>query len=159
MKDKWKPCTEFPQHCHQNDLRISRREHTSPLLRSFYGFHLTQSKSPNLSNGLGPAPSPTSALPSLPPTHSQLFPCSHQACCHLHAAVPTVPSPGFQWALPSLISGLCSDVTSTVRTSLTTLHETVTHILSLPQSHQHCLSPFADLFHCIATYYRWPALR
>ena len=70
MGDKWKPCREYPQRCHQSDLRISKLEHTRPLLRSFCGFHLTRNKSPNLSSGLGPETSPTSALLSLLPAHS-----------------------------------------------------------------------------------------
>jgi len=44
MGDKWKPCREYPQRCHQSDLRISKLEHTRPLLRSFCGFHLTRNK-------------------------------------------------------------------------------------------------------------------
>ena len=152
MGDKWKPCRECPQRCHQSDLRISKLEHTRPLLRSFCGFHLTRSKSPNLSSGLGPVTSPTSALLSLLPAHSQLFPWSHQTCCHLHATATAVPSPDFQWVFPHK-SQASAQISHLVRHFLTTLHGTVTHILSLPQLYKDCLFPFADLFYYIATYY------
>lgn len=108
------------------DSRTHAREHTSPLLRILPDSCL------NLSTGLGPATSPTSALlPFFLLIYSCfLGPNKHAVTSML--LLPLFSTPDFQWAFPSLISGSCLEVTSTVSLSLTTLHEKVTHILPYP---------------------------
>lgn len=128
------------------------REHTSPLLRILPWIPVALRVKAQVFPVAGPCCLSSLSNPTLPPAHLQLFPWSHQACFHLHPAVASIASPDFQSALPSLISGLCLDVTPTVRLSLTTPREGVTHILPLPQPHPHCLAPSADLFYSLPTY-------
>lgn len=149
-----KPSTVFPQHCRQNDSRTSTSEHTSPCLWILISLRVKVQIFP-VSWALLPLHLQLS--PALPPAHSQLFPWSHQAYCHLHAAAPSVHSQGFQWALPSLISGLHPDVTSSETFPdypawNSNLHSPLTLAPpSLP-------IPSAGLFYCIATYYHEPAM-
>lgn len=118
--DKGRPSTEFPQYYSQCDARTCMREHTSPLLGILPWIPSPRRVNAGLSTGLGPAASPTSALP---PFLLLIYSCFLGPNKHAMTPMllhPLFPNPDIQWALPSLISGLCSEVTSIVRLSLTT---------------------------------------
>ena len=83
VSDVGKPSTVFPQNCRKNDSRASMREHTSPLLWILISLRVKIQISPMVWALL---PVHLQLSPTLPPAHSQLFPWSHQAHCHLHSA-------------------------------------------------------------------------
>ena len=81
----------------------------------------------------------------------------HQAYSHLHAAAPSVHSQGFQWTLPSLISGLHPDVMS--RETFPDYPAWNSNLRSpLIPAPPSLPIPSASLFYCIATYYHEPAI-
>lgn len=77
-----------------------------------------------------------------------------QACYDFHVAAPSIPY--LRFLLGSSLTHLrsllgCHINGEAFRDYLTWR---VTHILPLDQPHQHCLSPFADLFYCVANSYQ-----
>lgn len=148
-----KPSPVFPQHCRQNDSTASTREHTSPLLWILISLRVKVQISPMVWALL---PVHLQLSPTLPPAHSQLFPWSHQAYCHLHSA-HLVSTPRF--SVDSLLTLL--------RSPTQMLH--LVRFPDFPAWNSNLHSPLilappslpipsASLFYCIATYYHEPAI-
>ena len=137
----------FPQHCRQNESRTSTSEHTSPLLWILISLRVKVQIFP--------------VVWALLPCHLSSPPLflswPHQAYSHLHAAAPSVHSQGFQWTLPSLISGLHPDVMSreTFPDYPAWNSNRRSPLIPAPPS---LPIPSASLFYCIATYYHEPAI-
>lgn len=140
ISDKWKPSTEFLQYCSQSDPRTCMREHTPPLLRILLWIPMAlRSKSPSLSSGLGPL---CLHVGLSPPFFLFITSWWSLQACLLYLLFPPR---GFQCVLPSLISGLRSDVyiNSEVFPDCPTWNS---NEHSPPTQLQHCLSQMLIYF-------------